>query len=129
MDKCFHYQRGGVMTSTAYMDLGLEYCVMGHLLIALILGPGRNYDWCFRIQTFDELRKLNINPIVDLCHFGVPDWVGNFQNPDWPAFRQLRRVPSQAVSHGSAFTHLSTRSTYARCFPPFGVYGMRSFLG
>jgi beta-glucosidase/6-phospho-beta-glucosidase/beta-galactosidase len=23
-------------------------------------------------------------PIVDLCHFGVPDWLGNFQNPDFP---------------------------------------------
>jgi beta-glucosidase len=21
---------------------------------------------------------------VDLCHFGVPDWIGNFQNPDFP---------------------------------------------
>src|SRR5262249_4892174 len=21
---------------------------------------------------------------VDLCHFGVPDWIGDFQNPDWP---------------------------------------------
>src|SRR5262249_19940353 len=20
-----------------------------------------------------------------LCHFGVPDWIGNFQNPDFPA--------------------------------------------
>ena len=23
-------------------------------------------------------------PIVDLCHFGVPDWIANFQNPDLP---------------------------------------------
>jgi beta-glucosidase/6-phospho-beta-glucosidase/beta-galactosidase len=23
-------------------------------------------------------------PIVDLCHFGVPDWIGNFQNSDFP---------------------------------------------
>ena len=27
---------------------------------------------------------MNIMPIVDLCHFGVPDWIGNFQNPDFP---------------------------------------------
>ena len=19
-----------------------------------------------------------------MCHFGVPDWIGDFQNPDWP---------------------------------------------
>ena len=22
---------------------------------------------------------------MDLCHFGVPDWIGDFQNPDFPA--------------------------------------------
>jgi beta-glucosidase/6-phospho-beta-glucosidase/beta-galactosidase len=27
---------------------------------------------------------LEIVPIVDLCHFGVPDWIGNFQNPEFP---------------------------------------------
>src|SRR4029453_16200065 len=31
-----------------------------------------------------ELRRRDITPIVDLCHFGVPDWIGNFQNPDFP---------------------------------------------
>src|SRR5205085_11188094 len=31
-----------------------------------------------------ELHRLDIVPIVDLCHFGVPDWIGNFQNPDFP---------------------------------------------
>ena len=27
---------------------------------------------------------MGITPIVDLCHFGVPDWVGGFDDPDWP---------------------------------------------
>ncbi len=35
-------------------------------------------------ETLNELRRLDITPIVDLCHFGVPDWIGDFQNPDWP---------------------------------------------
>jgi beta-glucosidase/6-phospho-beta-glucosidase/beta-galactosidase len=30
------------------------------------------------------LNELQITPIADLCHFGVPDWIGDFQNPDWP---------------------------------------------
>jgi beta-glucosidase/6-phospho-beta-glucosidase/beta-galactosidase len=25
-------------------------------------------------------------PIIDLVHFGLPDWLGNFQNPDWPSW-------------------------------------------
>jgi beta-glucosidase/6-phospho-beta-glucosidase/beta-galactosidase len=46
-------------------------------------GPGR-YDWCFADETFERLRALDVIVIADLCHFGVPDWVGDFQNPDWP---------------------------------------------
>jgi beta-glucosidase/6-phospho-beta-glucosidase/beta-galactosidase len=34
--------------------------------------------------TFGELQRRHIMPIADLCHFGVPDWIGNFQNPDFP---------------------------------------------
>jgi len=32
------------------------------------------------------MRELGIVPIIDLCHFGVPDWLENFQNPEFPAF-------------------------------------------
>src|SRR3954454_2312049 len=45
--------------------------------------PG-THDWEFSDLTFGELRRRNIIPIVDLCHFGVPDWIGDFQNPDFP---------------------------------------------
>lgn len=47
------------------------------------LGPGK-YDWGFTDETFGVLRSISIEVIADLCHFGVPDWLGNFQNPDWP---------------------------------------------
>jgi beta-glucosidase/6-phospho-beta-glucosidase/beta-galactosidase len=30
----------------------------------------------------EELGELGPEPIIDLCHFGVPSWLGNFQNPD-----------------------------------------------
>ena len=45
----------------------------------------------------DDLKRRDIVPIADLCHFGVPDWIGNFQNPDFPElFARLRRAPSPA---------------------------------
>ncbi|HTJ03895.1 MAG TPA: family 1 glycosylhydrolase [Caldimonas sp.] len=47
-------------------------------------GPGR-YDWEFADQTLPHLWDRGLIPIVDLCHFGVPDWVGGFQNTEWPA--------------------------------------------
>jgi NAD(P)-dependent dehydrogenase (short-subunit alcohol dehydrogenase family) len=49
------------------------------------LGPGK-YVWEFADKTFKRLKELKIIPIVDLCHFGVPDWIGNFQNPDFPIY-------------------------------------------
>ncbi len=65
-------------------ELGLTYLRYGPPYYRTHVGPDR-YDWDFTDETFAELRRLEITPIVDLCHFGVPDWVGSFQNPDWPA--------------------------------------------
>lgn len=64
--------------------LGLRYLRYGPPSYAMHLGPDR-YDWSFADEVFAEMRQLDVEPIADLCHFGVPDWVGDFQNPDWPA--------------------------------------------
>ncbi|MFC7538844.1 family 1 glycosylhydrolase [Siccirubricoccus deserti] len=42
------------------------------------------HDWSFADESFAEIRRLGILPVVDLCHFGVPDFIGDFQNPDFP---------------------------------------------
>ncbi|WP_375437470.1 family 1 glycosylhydrolase [uncultured Hymenobacter sp.] len=47
--------------------------------------PGK-YDWEFADQAMAEMQRLGITPILDLMHFGVPDWIGNFQNPELPVF-------------------------------------------
>ena len=47
------------------------------------LGPGK-YDWEFADLAMAEIKRLGITPILDLMHFGVPDWLGNFQNPELP---------------------------------------------
>ena len=88
MAKCGHYDRWREDFDLV-KELGLEYLRYGPPYYREHLGPGR-YDWDFADETFAELRRLGIYPIADLCHFGVPDWIGNFQNPDWPA--PLRRV-------------------------------------
>jgi beta-glucosidase len=69
-------------------ELGIRHLRYGIPLHRSWVGPGR-YDWSFGDTVFPELRRLGIEPIADLCHFGVPDWVGNFQNPEFPAlFRE-----------------------------------------
>lgn len=65
------------------LDLGIRYLRYGPPYYSTHLGPGR-YDWDFADEVFAAMRERQIVPIVDLCHFGVPDWVGSFQNPDWP---------------------------------------------
>lgn len=64
--------------------LGIPYLRYGPPYHLTHTAPGR-YDWAFADETFGALRSLGVTPIVDLCHFGVPDWAGSFQNPEWPA--------------------------------------------
>jgi len=82
MDVCGHYKHW--RTDFALLEeMGIHYLRYGPPIHTTFRGPGR-YDWEFADLTFAELRRRDITPIVDLCHFGVPDWIGNFQNPDFP---------------------------------------------
>jgi beta-glucosidase/6-phospho-beta-glucosidase/beta-galactosidase len=64
-------------------ETGIDFLRYGPPYYKTHLAPGK-YDWHFADETFNRLKELNITPIVDLCHFGIPDWMGNFQNPDFP---------------------------------------------
>jgi beta-glucosidase/6-phospho-beta-glucosidase/beta-galactosidase len=63
--------------------IGARFVRYGLPYYRMHLGPGR-YDWSFADEVLPGLWDAGLAPIVDLCHFGVPDWVGSFQNPDWP---------------------------------------------
>ncbi len=64
-------------------DLGITHLRYGPPLHLVSTGPGR-YDWDFTDAVMPAIRDLGFEPIVDLCHFGVPDWLENFQNPHVP---------------------------------------------
>src|SRR5215207_6587260 len=64
-------------------ELGLRWLRYGPPYYRVHAAPDR-YDWEFTDLVFAEMQRLGLVPIADLCHFGVPDWVGDFQNPDWP---------------------------------------------
>lgn len=82
MAKTFHYEHWKTDFQLV-KELGIEYLRYGPPYYSTHLGVGQ-YDWSFCDETFNALREMSITPIVDLCHFGVPDWLGNFQNPDFP---------------------------------------------
>ncbi|OQW44823.1 MAG: glycoside hydrolase family 1 [Proteobacteria bacterium SG_bin6] len=82
MDSCHHYTRWREDFALV-SEMGICYLRYGPPIHSSWLGPD-HYDWSFADETFAELKRRNIAPIVDLCHFGVPDWIGDFQNPDFP---------------------------------------------
>jgi beta-glucosidase len=80
--ECGHYDRWQEDFALV-REVGCGYLRYGPQLHRTLLGDGR-HDWSFADETFAALRRQGTVPIVDLCHFGVPDWVGDFQNPDFP---------------------------------------------
>ena len=94
LEKCGHYkfwQKDFELVD----ELGIRFLRYGPPIHTTWLGVGR-YDWGFADVTFQDLLRRDIAPIVDLCHFGVPDWLGNFQNPAFPAlFAQYAKAFAQ----------------------------------
>ncbi len=64
-------------------ELGLRYLRYGPPIFRIWLGPGQ-YDWSILDPIMAEMRRLGIVPIIDLCHFGLPDFLKDFQNPEFP---------------------------------------------
>jgi beta-glucosidase len=104
MEKCGHYERWQEDLSLV-RELGIRFLRWGPALFKTHLGPGR-YDWAWTDEVMAEMQRLEIQPIVDLCHFGVPDWLGNFQNPDFPP---------HFAEYAAAFAH---RFPHVRYYTP-----------
>src|SRR5438552_3926233 len=84
MEKTGHY-KNWEKDLQLVAELGIQFLRYGPPLFSTHIAPGK-YDWEFTDLTFNRLKDLGITPIIDLCHFGVPDWIGNFQNPDFPQY-------------------------------------------
>ncbi|MCB8822907.1 family 1 glycosylhydrolase [Microvirga rosea] len=82
MAACGHYRHWRADLQLV-RDLGLRYLRYGPPLHLIHRGPGR-YDWSFLDGVAAEMQRLGIVPIIDLCHFGLPNWLQNFQNPEVP---------------------------------------------
>jgi beta-glucosidase len=64
-------------------ELNLRYLRYGPPIYKIWTAPGQ-YDWSQLDPIMSEMRRLGIVPIIDLLHFGLPDFLRDFQNPDWP---------------------------------------------
>ncbi len=77
-----HYEHWGTDLSLV-QELGVRYLRYGLPIHKVFRRPG-DYDWTFPDKTLGRMREIGITPLLDLVHFGLPDWLGDFQNPDWP---------------------------------------------
>jgi len=80
--ECGHYERWREDLGLV-QALGLKVLRYGLPYYAINRSEGQ-YDWSFADEAMEEIRRLGITPILDLLHFGVPDWLGDFQNPELP---------------------------------------------
>ncbi|HVI31263.1 family 1 glycosylhydrolase [Phenylobacterium sp.] len=65
-------------------ELGLTHVRYGPPL-HLVMPARSRFDWSLADGPLEAMRDLGLTPIVDLCHFGLPDWLEDFQNPEVPA--------------------------------------------
>jgi len=119
MEKSGHYQRFQEDFGLV-KDMGISFLRYGPPYYKTHTGPGR-YDWAFTDAAMNELRALNITPIIDLCHFGVPDWIESFQNPDWPAhFAEYAKAFATRYPHVQLYTPVNEIYVAATFSSQFG---------
>jgi beta-glucosidase/6-phospho-beta-glucosidase/beta-galactosidase len=104
MDGTRHYSRWPEDFGLA-REIGVSHIRYGPPLHLVFEGPGR-YEWSWIDEPMRELEALGPEPIVDLCHFGVPTWLGNFQNSD---------VPEAFAEYAGAF---AARFPWVRFYTP-----------
>lgn len=86
-------------------EVGVTHIRYGPPLHLIFTGAGQ-YDWSSTDEPMRELQELGPEPIVDLCHFGLPSWLGNFQN---------REIETALAEYAGAFAE---RYPWVRFYTP-----------
>ena len=84
MEKCGHYLRWRDDLQLVH-DLRIHYLRWGPAIYKTFERPG-HYDFEWTAEVLATMEKLDIIPVLDLLHFGLPDWLGNFQNREFPHY-------------------------------------------
>src|ERR1700694_2433999 len=82
MEKCGHHERWREDFGLV-RELGIQALRYGPAYYKTHAGPNK-FDWSSADGPIHNLREQGIELIADLCHFGVPDWLGGFQDPAFP---------------------------------------------
>lgn len=106
-------------------ELGLRYLRYGPPLYRIWRGQN-DYDWSFLDPVMQEMRRLGIVPIIDLVHFGLPDWLGDFQNKTWPEhFADFARAFAERYPWVRYYTPVNEIYVTAQFSAAFGWWNER----
>jgi beta-glucosidase/6-phospho-beta-glucosidase/beta-galactosidase len=86
-------------------QIGVTHLRYGPPLHLILAGPG-DYRWDLADEPMAELERYGPEPIIDLCHFGVPAWLGGLQNPE---------IAAALAAYAGAFAE---RYPWARFYTP-----------
>ncbi|MFL6729007.1 MAG: family 1 glycosylhydrolase [Sphingomicrobium sp.] len=86
-------------------EIGVSHLRYGPPLHLIYAGPG-SFDWALIDEPMADLESNGPEPIVDLCHFGVPHWLGDFQNAE---------IASALTEYAAAFAR---RYPWVRFYTP-----------
>jgi beta-glucosidase/6-phospho-beta-glucosidase/beta-galactosidase len=86
-------------------EIGATHLRYGPPLHLVYAAPG-SFRWELVDEPMAELEAHGPEPIVDLCHFGLPCWLGDFQNPD---------IAPALAEYAAAFAH---RYPWVRFYTP-----------
>lgn len=121
LDETGHYRRWREDFELC-LELGINVLRYGPPYYRMHTGP-HSYDWSFTDEVLPVMRDMGIIPILDLCHFGVPDWVGGFQNEDWPElFGDYARAFAERYSWISLYTPVNEIYVCARFSAKEGIW-------
>ncbi|HYG76929.1 MAG TPA: family 1 glycosylhydrolase [Planctomycetota bacterium] len=99
MQSCGHYEMWEKDLELVH-QMGIGFLRYGPPYYKMHLAPGK-YDWAFFDKVAARMQELGIEPVIDLVHFGVPDWIGNFQNGDFPKY-----LAEYALAFAQRYPHI-----------------------
>ncbi|HSV04158.1 MAG TPA: family 1 glycosylhydrolase [Phenylobacterium sp.] len=104
MEVTRHYRRWPEDLALA-ARLGLSHLRYGPAIHLTYPARGR-FDWSSADGPMERMRDLGLTTMADLCHFGLPNWLGDFQNPE---------VPEALAAYAAAFAE---RYPWVRYYTP-----------
>lgn len=84
------------------------------------------YDWSLWDRALAACERHGLEPIVDLCHFGLPDHYAGFCDPDWvEGFGRYVEAFLARYPEPRFFTPVNEPSMTAQCSGRWGIWNDR----